>query len=103
MLSKLTPFALLGYSAYAENVTVNVREDRSRELLKALKNPMLSPRVRAQAGCVDGGLTSLDRLRAGPANFPEVIAEYEKSGTKYNDPWTGINVLFDDYASTTKK
>jgi hypothetical protein len=93
MLSKLTPFALLGATASAEipNVTINARTDR--EIYRLLENH--NPRPKARSGsCVDGGANAVNALKAGPANWPEVIAEFESSGEKYNDPWTGKDVLF---------
>jgi hypothetical protein len=52
-----------------------------------MKNP--KPRVR-DGDCLDGGY-AVTRLKAGPANIPEVIA----SGSRFSDTeWTGKDVLY---------
>ena len=53
---------------------------------------MTNPKPRVSTGdCADGNY-AIERLKAGPANIPEVIAN---GGDKYSDPdWTGKDVLY---------
>lgn len=84
MLSKLAPITLgVVASKYM------AREDR--KLIRDMRTP--HPRVR-QGDCADGAY-AVNRLKAGPENIPEVLEEMAAAGTKYSDPWTGKDVLYE--------
>lgn len=80
MLSKIAPITLLGVDS-TQNTVHN-----DRKLIRRFKSP--HPKVR-EGDCTEASY-AIDRLKAGPADIPEVMS----SGTKYNDPWTGKDVLY---------
>ena len=44
--------------------------------------------------CADGAY-AVNRLKAGPENIPDVLEQMAADGTKYSDPWTGKDVLYE--------
>ena len=89
MLSKLTPLTIGAMAA-----TYQGRSDR--KLIQGLKinnSRQRGPRV-MDGDCADGAY-AVNRLKAGPENIPDVLEQMAADGTKYSDPWTGKDVLYE--------
>ena len=56
-----------------------------------------SPRVMADPGCA----TTVDMLKKGPSNIPQVLKEGAQLGFKFSDPtFAGLNALYwTDYST----